>query len=84
MTIVKAITRAWTDADYKAKLLSDPHAALPEVGVEVPAGTTVQVVENSTDTQHIVLPVAPSDAGELSAEAQEKVAGGIIQDYPGG
>ena len=30
MTMTKAIARAWTDADYKAKPLSDPHAALAE------------------------------------------------------
>ena len=28
MTVTKAIARTWTDAVYKAKLLSDPHAAL--------------------------------------------------------
>ncbi len=67
MTVTKAIARAWTDADYKAKLLSDPHAALAEAGVEVPAGTTVKVVENTADTQHVVLPVAPDNAGELVA-----------------
>ena len=30
MANTKAITRTWTDADYKAKPLSDPHAALAE------------------------------------------------------
>ncbi len=77
MTMTKAIARAWTDAGYKAKLLSDPHAALAEVGVEVPAGTTVKVMENTADTQHLVLPVSPAAAGELSSEELEKVAGGI-------
>ncbi len=76
MAITKAIARAWTNADYKAKLLSDPHAALAEVGVEVPAGTTVKVMENTADTQHLVLPVSPAAVGELSSEELEKVAGG--------
>ncbi len=74
MTIAKAIARAWNDAAYKATLLSDPRAALAEAGVEVPAGTTVKVVENTADTQHVVLPVAPAD--ELSEEDLMKVAGG--------
>ncbi len=78
MTIHKAIARAWSDADYKAKLLSDPHAALVEAGVEVPAGTTIKVVEDTADTRHLVLRVAPGDAGELSAEELEKVAGGVV------
>ena len=77
MTIANAIARAWNDAGYKAKLLSDPHAALAEAGVEVPAGTTVKVVENSADTQHVVLPVAPGNADELSTEELAKVAGGL-------
>jgi len=72
----KAVARAWTDADYKARLINDPHAALAETGVEVPAGITVKVVENTTDTQHLVLPVAPPEAGEVSMEELEKVAGG--------
>lgn len=76
MTIAKAITRAWTDSSYKAKLLGDPHGALDEVGVVVPAGTTVKVVENTADTQYLVLPVAPDNAGELSTEELEKIAGG--------
>ena len=77
MTIAKVITRAWTDDAYKARLLSDPQAALSEVGVDVPTGTTVKVVEDSVDTQHVVLPVTPGDAGELSAEELEEVAGGF-------
>ena len=72
----RAIARAWTDADYKARLINDPHAALAETGVEVPAGITVKVVENTTDTHHLVLPVAPPEAGEVSMEELEKVAGG--------
>ncbi len=83
MTIAKAIARAWRDAEYKAKLLSDPHAALAEQGVEIPPGTSVKAMENTADTQHVVLPVAPGDAGELSAEELEKVAGGYMDqlDY---
>lgn len=79
MTVPKAIARAWTDPDYKAKLLSDPHAALADVGVSVPAGTTVKVIENTADTKHIVLPMSPTEMGEVSLEELERVlqAGGV-------
>lgn len=77
MTIVKAIARAWTDARYKTKLLTDSHAALAEHGVEIPAGVTVKVLENTADTQHIVVPVPPGNAGELSTGDLERVAGGM-------
>jgi len=78
MTIAKAIARAWTDTDYKAKLLDDPHAALAEQGVEIPAGRTVSVIENSADTHHIVLPAAPGNADQLSPDELETIAGGAI------
>ncbi len=74
----KAIARAWTDAAYKAKLLRDPHAALAEAGVELPAGMNVKVLEDSADTQHLVLPAAPENAGELPADQLEKLAGGAF------
>lgn len=77
MTVTTAIARAWTDNSYKMKLLSDPPAALAEQGVEVPAGTTIKVVENTADTKHLVLPVAPSNVSELSIEELEKTAGGF-------
>ena len=86
MTIKKAIARAWTDTEYKTKLLSDPHAALAEAGIDVPAGTTIKFIEDTADTHHIVLPVAPTEAGKFSMNELEKVAGGVgtIQPDPTG
>jgi len=82
MTIAKAIARAWTDADYKAKLLNDPQAALAYVGVDVSAAKTLKVIENTAGTQHLVLPVAPGNVGDLSAEELEAVAGGTVGSAP--
>jgi hypothetical protein len=73
MTVSKAIARAWTDPDYKAKLLADPHAALAEVGVSVPAGTTIKVLADTAETKHLVLPISPADVGEVTVEELEKV-----------
>ncbi len=77
MTIAKAIARAWSDPDYKTMLLNDPHTALAEVGVDVSTGAKVKVLENSADTHHMVLPLAPANVDELSADALEKIAGGM-------
>ena len=77
MTIAKAIARAWTDAAYKTKLVSDPHAALSEAGVSIPTGTTVKVIENTAETTHVVLPVAPKKTSEMSSDELEKVAAGL-------
>ena len=78
MTVAKAIAHAWSDAEFKARLLSDPHAALAEHGVEVPAGTTIKVVENTENTQHLVLPVIPDAFGQLPLDDLEKVAAGKV------
>jgi Nitrile hydratase, alpha chain len=76
MGMSKVIARAWADPGYKAKLLSDPHAALAEAGVTIPAGTKLKVVENTADTMHVVLPAAPSSVDELTEEELGKVAAG--------
>jgi len=77
MTIAKAMARAWTDSDYKAKLLNDPHAALAEIGVEVPSGMTVKVLEDTAEIEHLVLPVAPDNAREVSSDDLQKIAAGV-------
>ncbi len=77
--MAQVFARAWSDAKFKAKLLSDPHAALAEAGVDLPDGLKVKVLEDSADTQHLVLPAAPTNTSELSADELEKVAAGA---YP--
>lgn len=74
--IAKVVARAWSDADFKARLLDDPASALSEAGVTVPAHVSVKVFENTSDTFHIVLPEAPEN--ELSDEDLEKVSGGLF------
>jgi hypothetical protein len=73
----KMVARAWRDPAFKAKLLADPHAALKDAGIPVPAGVTVKVVENTDTHFHLVLP--PKPAHELSDEALDRVAAGAIE-----
>ena len=74
----KIVARSWSDADFKAKLLSDPHNALAEYGIMVPAGTTMRVVEDTQEMRHLVLPPPPE--GELSEEDLNEVAGGFLDN----
>ncbi len=76
MSIAKVIARAWRDSAYKAKLLSDPHAALAEAGLEVPAEIKLNVLEDTKDSTHLVLPAAPNKTNALSNDELEKIAGG--------
>lgn len=67
------IARAGEDAGFRARLKTDPHAALTALfGMEIPAGLTISVLEDTPGHIHIVLPVQD----ELSDEALEQVAGG--------
>ena len=65
----KVIARAWQDPAFKQKLVSNPSAALADEGIQVPAGHTVQVHENTANVTHIVLPAAPSGGVTASAAA---------------
>ena len=49
----KVVARAWTDREYKKRLLENGNAAVDELGVEMP-DTHLVVVEN-TDTVHNVI-----------------------------
>jgi Nitrile hydratase, alpha chain len=66
------IAKAWSDPAFKEKLLTDPHAALKELGVAVAAGKTVKVVENADRHLHLVLP--PKPAGPLSADEVDRLS----------
>ena len=52
----RVVARAWANLEYKALLLSDPEAALAELGYRLPDPTPkLGVVENSDDVHHLVV-----------------------------
>lgn len=68
--------KAWLDDAFKAKLLTDANMALAGEGIEVPAGITIKVIENTQSTLHFILAAKPRD-GELSEEElADSTAGG--------
>ncbi len=68
------IAKCWADEGFKQRLLADANAALKAEGVEVPAGVSVKVVENTDMAINCVLPSKPNK--ELSDEDLAAVAGG--------
>lgn len=60
------VARAWSDEEFKTRLMNDPAAVLEEHGIEAPLGVTLKVVEDTEDVCHLVLP--PSPAGDLIDE----------------
>lgn len=55
----RVIAKAWADAEFKSALLADPRAALKAQGIEVPEGVKVNVVEDTDNVIHLVLPKPP-------------------------
>jgi nitrile hydratase len=51
----KVVARAWTDPDYRARLLDDGTAAIAEFGFSGPQGEHIVVVENTPDVHHVVV-----------------------------
>ena len=55
----KIVGKATGDADFRARLLSDPKGALEqELGVTIPASMSIEVHEERGTTAHLVLPPA--------------------------
>ncbi len=50
------IAKCWADEGFKQSLLSDPTATLKAEGVELQEGQKVIAHENTSATQHIVIP----------------------------
>lgn len=50
----KIVARAWTDSDYKTRLLEDGSAAATELGIEVGV-TKLVVVENTSKVHNLVV-----------------------------
>lgn len=49
------VARAWTDPEYKARLLADGTAAIKELGFGGPQGEHIVVLEQTDETHHVVV-----------------------------
>lgn len=55
MNGAKVVARAWTDPEYKERLLTDGTAAVGEFGFSGPQGEHIVVVENQDDMHNVVV-----------------------------
>ena len=51
----KVVAKAWTDPEYKEKLLADGTAAIGELGYKGPQGECIVVLENTPALHHLVV-----------------------------
>ena len=74
------IERAMQDETFRQELVRDPKGVVArELGIRLPEHVTVQVLEESPTTVHLVLPQPPANAGvDLADEELEGVAGGFM------
>jgi hypothetical protein len=74
------VQRSMDDEEFRQRLLEDPKGTADrEVGIRLPEGIEVRVVEERTDTIYLVLPsssLVGGEGGELSDQELEAVAGG--------
>lgn len=68
------LTKAEKDATFRKLALSDPMAAMIQIGVELAPGHSVKIVEATPTKNFLVIPQPPKT--ELSLEELDKVAGG--------
>jgi len=74
----QVMERAARDPEFREQLKSDPRGTLSrELGFDLHADLTIQVVEDTAATVHLVLPPRPPKAGdELSDQELATSAGG--------
>jgi nitrile hydratase len=51
----KVVARAWTDPEYRARLLADGTGAIKELGFAGPQGEHIVVVENTPEVHNVVV-----------------------------
>lgn len=67
------IKKALQDEDFKKLLLSNPHAAISQLDVQIPKEMEIKILQETTNTSYLVLPYITE---ELSDDALDLVAGG--------
>jgi nitrile hydratase subunit alpha len=55
MNGARVIAKAWTDADYRRRLLEDGTAAIADLGYSGPQGEHIDVVENTDKVHNVVV-----------------------------
>ncbi len=72
----RIVARAWSDEEFKKRLLADPTGVFKEEGVDLPEGMQVKAFEDTPSTHHFVLPPKPDtlpSEDDLHAQLQQNV-----------
>jgi hypothetical protein len=77
---VKINVKAWSDDNFRQRLLTNPKTVLREMGITVPANMELNLVENTSKVVHLPLQAKPRQ-DEVSEEDLALVAGGWQPHY---
>ncbi len=73
----RIVNKALKDEGFKKELMANPNAAIAkELGITIPAGICIKVVEDTQTEVHLVLPAMIGGGGAISDSDLEKVSGG--------
>ena len=75
MDLDHVVSRATADTEFRARLIENTNAALDTAGIAVPHEMEVSVLENTMETQYLVLPQIPT--GLLDEEELSCARGGL-------
>jgi hypothetical protein len=67
----KMVAKAWADENYKKKLMTNPKKILKEEGIETPANLTLRIVEDTPNTQTLIIPAATQTASAEKIEERK-------------
>lgn len=70
----QTIAKCWADEAFKQQLKADPVRTLKQEGFQLPEGFSINVLEDSEQQWHLVIPSKPD---KLSDEQLEGSAGGL-------
>ncbi len=75
---LKLIERAWKDEEFKKELAGSPGEVIErELGIKLPEGINVKVLEETVQDVYLVLPKNPAKSAELLNDVEhDKVTGG--------
>lgn len=59
----------YKSAPYRARAVQDPRGVLRDFGVQLPAHTRVRVWDSTAEVRYVVVPMRPSDTGNLDTAA---------------
>jgi hypothetical protein len=76
----QVVGQAWADEEFRRRLLENPQRVLDELGVEIPAGHRVELLEDSQTQTFLVLPQKPANLDVVAAAHGRSLSTAIKAD----